>query len=1232
MLPDSNGTNQSQAEAIHQALNATLDPHVTNDIRRQALEHLEQVKTQPDAPYHGFTLASDPQQPQAVRYYGLQLLEYVVRYQWSQYSDGQTEQLRAWIVTLAQNVTESDAAFHRNKVGQLWAECAKRSWGEQWLTMDMQLCNIWEDNASNKQPANRILVLYILEMLAEDICNREDATAGLRLDVLGSALNEIVIPQELYRAHLEGRAKGRSLEVRHGQEGWLTRTCNFAAECMKQVRMNGSSASYRLCATKALNTLRTFVAWVSLKAVIEVSCISGLLLALYIDNVGIRIAALDTLHAILSRPDNPHTHELEIQILHPVLQAESISLLASIFKGSQFMPSSDDELYLLQRKTSELLSVTADALLQHGTGKFNDDGVNALFGLLIDVFQNQSLLISIPILHSWTRLLNSQDQKLVRLVIQVLPTLVDVCSQRLLNFEMLPEDFDSTMVQYLYQDFETMPERHAFLGNYRRYALAVIEIISRQRPIDAMTHVFGALYSMLESGQYCRERGFQPAQYAKTGLTVLRFDAQFAVAVGVIKGYMAWVSDGTAVEQDDAHRADTDAKLKSTSEILQQWCLKVINTPIHDPEVASHVITLLSSIARNTRAGREIVLPIVHYLLTTNLSEEPLAAAYTDSLRGFDALRVLELQKIALVFANELFEYYGELEDKVSEITRSQSNDDRVIWGLRAFLFIITQRTTRLNDSERANRLQRMIDPVVLAWQDHALQQAVASTNAFWTFVGLGDLPGFYQQHHFAEVEDWAAEQLNGDGQARQASIKNSVERLPLRMTKALLGATTEKLKDGSTEHDVACALWDSSIRSILPALLHMIRHAQAFNNLERWSQQSPEVQAVVRRTLQDRFWQSGISNETRDDFYKRISGSKSSYEGFASTVRGTMRNIREQGYHIVFLFTKFEEQFYGFADLPVPLAEALFDDADSLSTHHLQAVVNLATGLLQRCPPQYRHRFLPPLLTRMFAKLDKKISTEWETIVRVNQETAEDDDLSEEMRIESVLRQLTYSMVSFVSFLLDYEKQMAVRDNTTQQRPTLPEVVLTNVSILEPLIMFCTHALRMRDTRCCTLTCKILVNMIPEFATDIEPAPRVREFISTEVLKAGITSLNEPYFADMQRDLAALLAQILFLYSPKSATPRNVLLSLPNMEAARVDSTIEKLARTKSARQQRALVLDLLEGVRGVSIHESGKIARQIDPKPIVQAQYMDVEQKPSIVDGDDTGLDGIGSLFGDA
>lgn len=170
---------------------------------------------------------------------------------------------------------------------------------------------------------------------------------------------------------------------------------------------------------------------------------------------------------------------------------------------------------------------------------------------------------------------------------------------------------------------------------------------------------------------------------------------------------------------------------------------------------------------------------------------------------------------------------------------------------------------------------------------------------------------------------------------------------------------------------------------------------------------------------------------------------------------------------------------------------------------------------------------------------------------------------------------------------------------------------------------MFCAHAIRMRDTRCCSITLRLFVSLVPEFAgtesgqgrnklphgsqegqageaampSDKSLIPEgtctaIREFISLDVLKACITSFHEPYFVEVQKDLAMLIAAIVVFYSPTTKTPKEVLQSLPNIQPSELERLAPYMAKPGShTRQQRAVVMDLLKDLKGVSVSEMGKM-----------------------------------------
>jgi exportin-5 len=274
-----NGTHNDLSQIL-QALQAIYDPSSSNDTRRQATEYLEQAKRHPDAPSHGHTLALDKTQPAQLRHYGLTMLEHSIKYGWDDFSAEQGEALRNFVVELAQNITEEDPVYLRNKVAQLWTEIAKRSWGDEWMNMDEQLVQLWQSSLHHQG-----IVLYVLETLSEEVFNREDATAGLRGSDLGRACVEIFTPANVLAEHLPGRDKGQ--EVRFGNEGWLQRLCDNLTWCLSQDYQ--SQERVRSCSVKIMNTLRASMTWVIPKAIVAVQIIEHVCKALAVPVVELQL-------------------------------------------------------------------------------------------------------------------------------------------------------------------------------------------------------------------------------------------------------------------------------------------------------------------------------------------------------------------------------------------------------------------------------------------------------------------------------------------------------------------------------------------------------------------------------------------------------------------------------------------------------------------------------------------------------------------------------------------------------------------------------------------------------------------------------------------------------------------------------------------------------------------------------------------------------------------------------
>ena len=180
----------------------------------------------------------------------------------------------------------------------------------------------------------------------------------------------------------------------------------------------------------------------------------------------------------------------------------------------------------------------------------------------------------------------------------------------------------------------------------------------------------------------------------------------------------------------------------------------------------------------------------------------------------------------------------------------------------------------------------------------------------------------------------------------------------------------------------------------------------------------------MVRRMLTDRFWQVGISEGTREEFYAKVGDTRTTIEGLASAVRSAVRIVRETGYRLLYYMSILGEHFYSFTELPGPLSQALFSDAYSLSPHQMTILVEMIRPIIDNCPEQYRSHFLPPLLSALFEQLDRKASSEWDRIEERSRTKTEDDDLTNEMKDESILRQLTMAAVMFVVGIFEPAKE----------------------------------------------------------------------------------------------------------------------------------------------------------------------------------------------------------------
>ncbi len=121
-------------------------------------------------------------------------------------------------------------------------------------------------------------------------------------------------------------------------------------------------------------------------------------------------------------------------------------------------------------------------------------------------------------------------------------------------------------------------------------------------------------------------------------------------------------------------------------------------------------------------------------------------------------------------------------------------------------------------------------------------------------------------------------------------------------------------------------------------------------------------------------------------------------------------------------------------------------------------------------------------------------------------------------------------------------------------------------------ILSFC---LTVHDTRAAFSASKILRSIVP----DLIKQPDLQLFLCQDVFTATIRCIHDSYFVSIQADLVTLLSHIYYLSIGVMPIPRNILLSIPQMQsnihAIKVFEV--QMVEAKSERTRRSLMWELL-------------------------------------------------------
>lgn len=688
------------------------------------------------------------------------------------------------------------------------------------------------------------------------------------------------------------------------------------------------------------------------------------------------------------------------------------------------------------------------------------------------VAQHQSLIVSASGMQAWDVLLKNQDWLESQAVTQCIGPILGLAMSRAAQYNHFPEDSEEASVLFVNDFIELFPERQGFYLNYLKTCMSVIERICYAYLDQAIEHMLQETeQSLLHLS--AADAGLQIVNYNPRNNTFLQADIQFNAVEAAARGIARWILD-----HPDADGVAINDEGKRATEKMRAWTTNMLSKyTFRDPATKQRQIKAAVELAnRLFPKDTELAFVVLEHILSAFVPPEGPDSTYIDATNDLHQYATSELRRLVTQHADYFATFYEQLEGKLSDLITRKQVEPRVEPDLKSCLFLIIERANNIDLNVRKQRLWNFMEPIHTAWVSDEVQTSLASFEAFCQAQRFTEVGPYMSSIQAGRIDDWSTVALDTRGAELQQQLKTQ-HLLPLRQTRVFLSVSTDRLEVGSSMYQTLCELWSPMVQPILEGALRIISYSHRLHDPTQWPDLSSEQVNVARKIMRDRYWQSGITDGSMAEFHNRIRSSKTSLEGFASTVRGRVRSNLEHTYSIIHTFGRLGEVFFSIPQAPQMIAEALINTSQAVRPHHFAVMLLMMPKLIDECPPAYRNQFLTPILAALLQQMDTKCVSEWQQLDQKKQSKDEDENLSDEMRDDSVLRQMIYKAVNMVAFWL-HEK----RDDQLSNKKSLVnghhagdsvgppqsmrDFVLSNLTVLEPLLVFCTHVLAVKDTK----------------------------------------------------------------------------------------------------------------------------------------------------------------------
>lgn len=1207
----------SELAQINQALETVHNPLSASTARHEAEAFLQNLKSLDNVALIGWKLntemVNDAPPSGFARHFGLTLLETAVCFQFHLFDEEKRLAVRNWIVQLAFMLSEQDPHYIREKCAYIWVQIAKRVWGldtrtdadkedvaptDGWVDMDRELLELWQSNNNAREE----LSLSVLRYLFEDIYLLEDAVAAKRMSALSSQTIEIVsTPTDLEQIYSQRAPDLERLRANQDpNDGWLKRWV---------LAMQQAQNEHVLL--RILETIKTTLRWVPTATLLSSKVLDVLIKAAKHNDVNIRVVACDCLHIMFNTRNYTNPSDFET-IVGSIFQPEGIKWLSDVYaatydRTANVEDAEDDLEYVFVKKLVELITTLGDMIDENTKTNSlpKDSDIYGYFVLMHEIAKHPSLMVSGLVLQFWCTVLRVDRLSEMHGVRELFQDLLETATSRCINYEDLPKD--NLSVQYMDIDFDSQMDKTQFFKNYQRYIEDILRLIVCRFPIGSAQILHSVMMKYFETELGWKTMNAELPNHEDPAY--IYGCAQFTIVESYIRGISRWQVWASPNERDSLN---TDVMRD-----VSNWATEMLELRMVDLVLARKHIECIVQFAPLLKDDDHLLFKILERVLESCTYDlPPETTEFDDKREKVMELRTAsgtELNRLAYMVPNSLAKIYDQLEQVVGNLIQTKDIREHESVSFKSFLLVASQRSPLPHKSEHFSKI---VDPVLERWTDENTIKGLTDLEWFMERVGVVQIDKYFRDRGVTASTNLVEAEMDEPGRALKAELKQKWQAIfPIRPSRIFIQYTIERLDHQSPEYLHLLSMWKPRIQVILPHILQLIRQIMAYHNPENWASLPAEVQTFVRTSCAERFWQNGISMQTRDEFESAAKQVSRTLRDFADSVGHIVRYTREYSFLTLGSISQLEETMYEMPNMGRDLCAALVSTTAGITSHAWRHMISLTVrNVVRNCPIPYVAPFLTDFLPPFLHTIDEVLVRSWtkQEALGFQLEENNDGDLSEEMMDEHHLRQLTMivdrlliDLVGQATSRVDPRETYDANGEMTQ-KATVRNVCRNSLPILVEVLRLCGHLMVFKDSRCSFNTCLIVRNLLagPRISIMEEVTPI---FLET-IVPAALSVLSDQYFSESHLEIGTILT-LMYTQLPGTLAALQYYIPKDSLDEAATVEFDTNIRNASTFRQQRGILMEFLTQCRVLQSDEQSRAQKKkrIEHKVSVRNQQTE-------------------------